>query len=391
MSDNNKNINIKKILNLPIENDKSTEINYAFSIDLTNNFHQVLIDDNILLESENDFADQIKRNKIQINKEYRCATLWVFDDMNEKHTIYNFSYWLIELADKWYIRLCFKGFLKGEHLNGELEKQKFDRIETEVRYDKKISINYTCDSIKSTIEPIMSTWLPLWDNDSSEEMFDRKLKITLGEKKTFNEFEKILWRLSEFAFLCCEDMLFYDTLSVFIGDKEYILKHYLRTNDAKSRKRSLRTNEFNSNAFCINAFNENNFTSFMDFRTKSGFIFDVYRTTVHSDTFREDYPLRLSQTLEGLANYLNIADTSKGDTFRTAIHLSLYCNDFIKFYLPTFNEAKDFCDKITKHRNKFSHVKANGTYLQDDENEKFAEILYTTIRVLIIKHIKGEI
>ena len=398
MSDNMTSVTIKRILNLPIENQKTVEINYNFSIELSKNFHHIMIDDDIMLKSKNDFTNQINNNNIQINKEYQCPTLWMIDDMGKEYTMYSFSYMLIQRASKWYIQFCFNGILEGGHLNEELEKQKFDRVETEVRCDREIDINHTYDPIKCAVKPIyiqdesykklMSKWLSVGDDDSSENIFDHKLKITLSENKTFKEFEKILWWLSEFAFLCCEDMFFYDTLSVFIEGNPYTLKYYLRANYAKSRRSNLRTNDFHSRIFCGNAFNEDNFASFLIFRKDSDIIFDVFRTTVYSDTFREDYPLRLSQTLEGLANYLGIADTQNYDDFYTAILHSLKNNEFIKY---THREAQDFCNKITNHRHKFSHVKNRGSYLKGDENEKSAEILYTTIRVLIIKRINGEI
>ena len=75
----------------------------------------------------------------------------------------------------------------------------------------------------------------------------------------------------------------------------------------------------------------------------------------------------------------------------TAIQLSLYCNDYIKEQLPTLADIQNFAKKITEHRNKFSHVKDSGEYLQGTENDKYAEILYSTIRVIITKHIRGEL
>ena len=390
MSDSKERITIKTILNLPTEGKEGVGINYKFSIELSKNSHHIMISDDIKLESRNDFADQINANNIQINKKYQCHTLLVIDDTDKEYTIYNFSYRLIRSASKWYIQFCFNGILEGKHLNEELKKQKFDRMETEIGYDKKISISCTCGSIKSTIEPIMHKWTPLWDNDSNEDIFVHKLKITLVSKQTstFKEFEEILWRLSEFAFLCCEDMLSYSTLSVYIEEKSYNLNLYLRGNSEKARNNSLRTENVRCNASCLKAFNEVEFTQFLDFRKSSDIIFDVFRTTVYSNTFREDYPLRLSQTLDGLANYLEIADTKDSDDFGTAISRSLEYNDFIKY---TDKDIKDFCKNIAKHRIKFSHVRKEGSYLKGEKNEEYAEILYTTIRVLIIKRLKGEI
>lgn len=408
MSDSKERITIKTILNLPTEGKEGVGINYKFSIELSKNSHHIMISDDIKLESRNDFADQINANNIQINKKYQCHTLLVIDDTDKEYTIYNFSYRLIRSASKWYIQFCFNGILEGKHLNEELKKQKFDRMETEIGYDKKISISCTCGSIKSTIEPIMRKWLPLWDKSLSEDIFAHKLKIALVSKeaRTFKEFEEILWRLSEFAFLCCEDMFSYNTLSVYIGGSSYTLKCYLRANYAKSRRSDLRTNGFHSKIFYGDIFTEDNFAKFLHFREDSRFIFDVFRTTVYSNTFREDYPLRLSQTLDGLSDYLGVnknkedkekytalAKESGGrpSSFMIAISSSLTTVKDVFYPFGKDFTQEDFCNKIKNHRHKFSHVKADGDYLQEAENEEFAEILYTTIRVLIIKRLKGEI
>ena len=115
MSDNTTSITIKGILNFPIENQKTAEINYEFSMELSENFHHILIDDDIKLESKNDYTDQINSNNIQMNKEYQCPTLWMIDDMGKEYTMYSFSYMLIQRASKWYIQFCFRPCLKNKY------------------------------------------------------------------------------------------------------------------------------------------------------------------------------------------------------------------------------------------------------------------------------------
>jgi len=92
-----------------------------------------------------------------------------------------------------------------------------------------------------------------------------------------------------------------------------------------------------------------------------------------------------------LANYIGIVDTNKKDNFCSAIQLSLYCNDYIKEYLPETADIINFGKAITKHRNMFSHIKDKGDYLKGNENERFAEILYTTLRIIMIKRISGKL
>ena len=211
-------------------------------------------------------------------------------------------------------------------------------------------------------------------------------------KQTFEKIEKFTWRLSEFVFLCYEDMFFYDRLTVFVGENQYVLKCFNRTDNRELRKRSLRTKDKKSNDFCNKALNGKNFINFMTFREESGIVFDVFRTTAYSNSFREDYPLRLSQTMEGLANYLGITDTANNDdTFRSAIKRSIRKNDYINEYLPNSRSKDTFCQSIVDHRNCFSHVNKDGTYIQGEKNEQYAEILYTTIRILIIKRLRNEI
>ena len=60
-------------------------------------------------------------------------------------------------------------------------------------------------------------------------------------------------------------------------------------------------------------------------------------------------------------------------------------------YLPNSRKIDSFCHKIKEHRNCLSHVNKDKQLLQGEKNEEYAEILYSTIRVLIIKHLKGEI
>lgn len=241
-----------------------------------------------------------------------------------------------------------------------------------------------------------------WMGEFFQPEFKRKVKIALIGKQTFENIEKIIWRLSEFVFLCYEDMFFYDRLTVFVGENQYVLKCFNRTDNRELRKRSLRTKDKKSNDFCNKALNGKNFINFMTFREESGIVFDVFRTTAYSNSFREDYPLRLSQTMEGLANYLMIANidrpkykamqTNTADKlsgFEIAISSSL--TTVIDVFSPFSSDSEkiEFCREIKEHRHKFSHVKMKGDYIHGKKNEQYAEILYTVIRVSIIKRIFG--
>ncbi len=392
-------INIVKILNLPIENNEKAEIDISLQLDSSKNTHRIKSDD---IGNSEVIKSLEQQGKIKAQKVYNCESLFVIDERGNKYTLYGFSYVYNYMAFDYYIDFVYNAKLYFEHLDN-LKRQIVEQAEIEVEYPKYLKLDFTCDNIHIIAQPQYTK-----DEPTQEEferigldyrgIFNRRIKFNFIGQKSFEELELTMFRLSEFLFLCYEDMFFYDMITLNINGKSYRLDYYLRANNQDKRKRNLRTSDSKSNVFCAqlaNNFGEH-FENFLKFRSDSGFIFDVFRTTVHSITFIEDYPLRLSQTMEGLANYLGIADTTKKDptkagTFVVAIQLSLHCNDYIKDYLPTFQEIQLFSRKITEHRNKFSHVniKKNKQYLKGEDNAKYSEILYTTIRVLITKRIQG--
>lgn len=389
-------INIVKIFNLPIENNQTTSIDCCFVLEFNKNIYCLKTSD-ISPQTKKVFLDLSEKKSIKTYKSYYCDTLWAMDDQGNKYTLYNFSYNYFPHRFDHYVEIGFDGILRGGHL-GDLRQQEFDRIEFETEYNKPIKLDFIYNAIHIIALPIYyakEEYSPdeiEWMGEFFQPEFKRKVKIALIGKQTFENIEKIIWRLSEFVFLCYEDMFFYDRLTVFVGENQYVLKCFNRTDNRELRKRSLRTKDKKSNDFCNKALNGKNFINFMTFREESGIVFDVFRTTAYSNSFREDYPLRLSQTMEGLANYLGITDTANNDdTFRSAIKRSIRKNDYINEYLPNSRSKDTFCQSIVDHRNCFSHVNKDGTYIQGEKNEQYAEILYTTIRILIIKRLRNEI
>lgn len=389
MNSDDRKLNIVKILNLPIEDDEVADVDISFEFDNNTNTHQIFGKN---IENSEAIRELVKYIKIKPYEKYKCEYLFVVDKHGNKYTLYGFSYVLKYYHFEFYIDFSFNVLLFYEHFEN-LKNLTVEQAEFEAEYSKAIQLDFTYNNVHIISEPQyeLTPEILEWMGADFEGIFTKRIKFTLKGKQSFEKLEKIIWRLSEFAFLCYENMFFYDRLIVYVGENSYVLKCFNRANNGESRKKSLYTKSTNtkSKVFCIKALNSKNFISFMTFREDSGIIFDVFRTTAYSNSFREDYPLRLSQTMEGLANYLDIADTRPGhDSFRVAIERSLYRNDYISEYLPTSKSITDFSGRIREHRVCFSHVKKDGKYLKDDENEQYAEVLYTTIRILIIKHLQ---
>lgn len=387
---NNNVINIVKILNFPIENNQTEEIDVNFQLEENKNSYRLLNNINI--------DNLIVKQKICCNKSYACNELFVLDENGRKYTFCDCSFWCNTRSFTTYIDFVFNSIISGNHVKN-MKNKKFDKIELKINYKKPLNFELKSNGINVKFNPIY-TEMDLskeeleWVGKEHSFEYANAIDITLIGNNTFAEYEKVLWRLSEFMFLRYEDMFFYDTFRLYNEEQSYKYKSYMRSNDIDLRKSNLKTSKTSINIFCNNPNDniENIFNKFVVFRENSGIIFDVFRSTIYSKSFLEDYPLRLSQVTEGLANYLNIADTNKRrDSFNFAIQLSLYCNDYIKEQLPTQADIQNFAKKITEHRNKFSHVKDTGNYLQGKENEQYAEIMYSTLRVIITKYIRGEL
>lgn len=385
-------IKIVKILNFPIENNANEEITVDLTFDESVNSYRLI---------GTDIDELFKNRKISYNEKYSCDALLVVDNQGKKYTLFGCSFWCGIQNITIYVDLAFNGILYDEHIKhmDNTKDVSFNKVELKINYKKPLSFDFTIYDINIALTPVyakegLTKEILEWLGEDFCGVYTNNIELTLSGNHKFEDYENILWRLSEFALLRYEDMFFYDTLILSYNGKQYKYKSFRRSNNANLRKKSLKTSNSNINIFCSNPFDDFGklFEKFVQFREDSGIIFDVFRSTVYSQSFREDYPLRLSQTIEGLANFLEIANTdNKRDSFNSAIQLSLYCNDYIKEQLPKQSDIKEFATNITKHRHKFSHVKGKGNYLQGEENEKYAEILYSTIRVLIIKHLKGEL
>ena len=127
--------------------------------------------------------------------------------------MYNFSYNYFPHRFDHYVEIGFDGILLGGHL-GDLRQQEFDRIEFETEYNKPIKLDFIYNAIHIIALPIYyakEEYSPdeiEWMGEFFQPEFKKKVKLALIGKQTFEKIEKITWRLSEFVFLCYEDMFF---------------------------------------------------------------------------------------------------------------------------------------------------------------------------------------
>lgn len=412
METSDKTIKIVKILNLPVENNQTKEV--AVDIDITEDKHsyrQVEPD----LETFVCRIDAIDKlcdsGIIKYNTPYKIKALLAEDKQGNKYTLYDFSYkYMLSIGFR-YFDFCYNMILFGKHII-DLDKKQFNKIDVEATLKKEFNfnINHTKDGLRinSKISPDIEEFINAFAEDKNNFPLD-EITLQITGCFNFNRAKEEIYRLSEYVFLIYEELFCYDTFTIYSDNEQY---KFIMPTKPKERKRKWRLytdmeiqNKLVSNPTTISV-NEDEFNKFLQFRKDSHFIFDLFKRTVYSDTFTEDYPLRLSQIIDGLTNFLGIAkndaekykkEDGKPSWFEIAVSSAL--SKVEDKYQPFKNEnqsfdenkKKDFCDKIKKHRNSFSHAIAKGNYLQREENYEYAKILYTTIRILIIKHIRGQL
>lgn len=400
-------INIVKIFNFPLEDGKTIEISGGFSINENCNSFTIYCPENESVEKS--FFDALKKcipthNRVSASNE----ALYVLGDDGEKYTLFDFFYIYEAAFNSSYIIIALGGILHGAHVEN-IEKLSLDKLETISEYKHPIPLDFKYQNIHITTNPIKSkdglTKEELeWMGDLFDGVYTRKLKIGLSGETSFKIAENVLWRLSEYFLLRYEDMFFYSTIFLYTKSETYKLNYFHRSDSSKLRKKALRTKAATANAFCHDNLIDfdKKFCSFMKFRTESKIVFDVFRNTVYNSSFEQDYPTKLSQTLDGLAKFLNIhkIDTTKYKAncnngklsgFEIAISSSLtVASDKYNPFSRCFTQ-EDFCSRIKEHRHTFSHVIYTGGFLNNKECSEYSEILYTTIRVLITKHLLNTI
>lgn len=403
----NDTINIVKILNFPLEDGRSIEISGGFSINENNSTFTVFCPETDSIEKN--FFDTLKKyipthNRVAVSND----ALYVLGDDEKKYTLFDFFYIYEAAFNSSYISIALGGILHGTHIE-DVEKLSLAKIETISEYKHPITLDFTCQNIHVSTSPIKSkeglTKEELeWMGELFDGIYTKKLKICLCGEASFKAAENVLWRLSEYFFLRYEDMFFYNTIFLYANSEKYKLNYFHRSDSSKLRKKALHTKSAVTNAFCHDNLMDfdKKFCSFMKFRTESKIVFDVFRNTVYSSSFEQDYPTKLSQTLDGLTEFLKIHNVDKAkydeiakktnkrrSNFEVAISSSLTkASDKYNPFSRNFTQ-EDFCSRVKEHRRTFSHVKYAGGFLDNKECSEYSEILYTTIRVLITKHIQG--
>lgn len=402
-------INIVKILNFPLEDGNTIEIRGGFSINENSSAFTIYCSETDSIEKN--FFDALK-NCIPTHNRVSASgdALYVVGDDGKKYTLFDFFY-IYEVAfNSSYISIALVGILHGIHVE-DVEKLSLDKIETISEYKHPIRLDFTYQNIHVSTSPIKSkdglTKEELeWMGELFDGVYTKKLKICLSGETSFKVTENILWRLSEYFLLRYEDMFFYNTILLYANSETYKLNYFHRSDSSTLRKKALRTKTATANAFCHDNLMDfdKKFCCFMKFRTESKIVFDVFRNTVYSSSFEQDYPTKLSQTLDGLVKFLKIHEIDKAkydaiakkankrlSMFEVAISSSLTtANDKYNPFSSNFTQ-EDFCNRIKEHRHTFSHVIYTGGFLNSKECSEYSEILYTTIRILITKRLHNKI
>ena len=397
-------INVVKILNFPLEDGSTIEISGGFSINESKSTFTVYCPESDSIEKR--FFDTLKKympthNRVSASN---CA-LYVLGDDGTKYTLFDFFYIYEAAFNSSYISIALGGILHGTHVE-DVEKLSLDKFETILEYKHPICLDFTYKNIHLSTNPIkskdgLSEEELEWMGELFDGIYTKKLKICLCGEASFKATENVLWGLSEYFFLRYEDMFFYNTIFLYANSENYKLNYFRRSDSSKLRKKALRTKAATANAFChdnLMDFDEK-FCGFMKFREESKIVFDVFRNTVYNSSFEQDYPTKLSQTLDGLAEFLKIhkldaakykanCKNAKPSRFEIAISSSLTkASDKYNPFSSNLTQEY-FCSRIKEHRHTFSHVKYAGGFLDNKECSEYSEILYTTIRVLITKRIQ---
>lgn len=388
MQTSDKTIKIVKILNLPVENNQTTEV--TVDINITEDKHSYI------LENPRNM-DSIYFSRTKVGEPYKCDYLFVEDSKGKKHTLYNFSY---VICLPLMFHFTFNMILYNGHFS-QLCNIEAVQCDTLVNFNKNFSYNicFNCEQLKIENLSITPAQIAKESGIHVSDVRSRNVNLSITGSFNFEEAKENIYRLSEYIFLVYEELFCYDTFDIYSDNEQY---KFIMSNNPKERKRKWQLytdieiqNRLVSNPTTISV-NGDEFNKFLKFRKDSHFIFDLFKTSVYSDTFAEDYPLRLSQITEGLAKFFKIekCDAAKyGSESKFKIAISSALSKVQNEYNP-FNsedEKREFCDKIKKHRNSFSHAESRGDYLQREENYEYAKILYTTIRILIIKYIRGQL
>lgn len=352
-----------------------------------------------ILDKTNEFPETpqmcelIKLEKLKRNYKYKYDFVYAYTEDNEKITLYDVSFSIIDYFDGLGdFLLCVNYFFVGNFIANILE-HKISKLQIQIK-DTYPSIFKNVNDFSINGGGIHISFEKNYDhlNESSpfayfklmgiEKIYDNSCRITLSttESKEFKILKDILICLCDYLFLIMSNYPEYNHYTLGFDNHEYILYAFGNKYLKKYRKSYLPQNVYNLNL-------SHTFNKWCKFRSDSGIIYDIFKQTVYSNSFEEDYPLRFTQCLDGLMVFLKHTNekTHLVDTLKRAIILTDY-----NLYPFTTNDRDQFIQKIKNHRHLFSHAKYKGNKLEGKENQYVAIALYQIIRKLIVLHISEE-
>lgn len=210
---------------------------------------------------------------------------------------------------------------------------------------------------------------------------DEMILISISGESTLNEVVKIFKYFCEFIFLFYGIYLEYYTAEIKLCDGETCeFITYGHKFKYEKRKRCL------TDSIQYGTINYDNFENFIKFRKDSGIIFDIILNTVYSQSFEEDYPLRLSQCIDGMIGEKSFINRKSKEHFKDTIIKAINYDDSLKNLFDYDNfKISEFADKTKNHRHLFSHAKYKSDMFKGKENKDAAIKLYSILRFIIIK------
>lgn len=373
---------LSKLLDIKLED--GTTIDLSINEDLS------------ILEKTSEFSitDQIinltKSEKLKTNFKYKYDFLYAYTENNEKITLYDVSFSISFFIDDFgEFIFCTNYFFVGAFIENILE-YKISKLKIEIEdtypsiFEQIKDFSFTGNGVHVYYKKIydyLDTESPFayFKQMGIEKLYENRCYIVLSatKNKKFNELRNLLFYLCDYLFLILSDYPEFNNFILEFDNQQYMLYAFGNKYLRKNRKSYLPRNTYNLSL--INTFN-----NWCKFRSNSGIIFDIFKQTVYSNSFEEDYPLRFTQCLEGLMIFLkhSTKKTNLVDTLEKAITLTDY-----NLYPFSTDVRNIFIKKTKNHRHLFSHAKYKGQKLEGEENKEVAIALYDIIRKLIVMRI----
>lgn len=399
-------INIKKILDFPLTNGR-TDIDVEGYISIQNKTAEFSMENGYLGKLYPEFKSESKDNKEE--------SWFAIDKDDRKITLVRALYVDGFPSAKFLIHQ--EEIVVGAHLTDDTKVKKIQstihRLENNLDFALKIgNREFIYNDLKIRTQ------------------VDKEFVISIEGEIAFGEIKKL------FRYFCELIFLFYgiypecDSFKIVLLDDNTC---ELMTNGNKfkyERRRKALINELKYGKTDY----KTSLKNFIVFRENSGLIFDIFLSTVYSQSFEEDYPLRFSQCIEGVMNYGKLLEKKKSSldldrvvdnlkickeylvkyckgndsitscielldsnkdilknielenpaTFKDIITKAIKYNKYLESLFNNDDEIEKFAKKTKAHRNLFSHAKHKSDRFEGKENMDASIKLYTILRFIII-------